>query len=43
MIFTPTKIDGVCIVSLEPVEDERGWFAERGAPKNSLGTVSMHG
>jgi dTDP-4-dehydrorhamnose 3,5-epimerase len=27
MIFTPTKIDGVCIVSLEPVEDERGWFA----------------
>ena len=27
MIFTPTRIDGVFVVSLEPVEDERGWFA----------------
>ena len=27
MIFTPTGIDGVFVVSLEPVEDERGCFA----------------
>ncbi len=27
MMFTPTGIDGVFVVSLEPVEDERGCFA----------------
>ncbi|MBM4090097.1 MAG: dTDP-4-dehydrorhamnose 3,5-epimerase [Planctomycetes bacterium] len=27
MIFTPTKIDGVFLVGLEPVADERGSFA----------------
>ena len=27
MMFTPTRIDGVFVVSLEPVEDERGCFA----------------
>lgn len=27
MMFTPTKIDGVLIVSLEPIGDARGYFA----------------
>lgn len=27
MIFTPTRIAGVHILALEPIADERGWFA----------------
>jgi len=27
MIFTETKLQGVFCIDLEPVEDERGWFA----------------
>ncbi len=26
MKFTDTDIDGVCVIDLEPVSDERGWF-----------------
>lgn len=27
MTFTPTPLDGSYIITLDPVEDERGWFA----------------
>jgi len=26
MRIEKTKIDGVCLIHLQPVEDERGWF-----------------
>jgi dTDP-4-dehydrorhamnose 3,5-epimerase len=29
VIFTKTKIDGVCVVELEPRRDERGFFARQ--------------
>jgi len=27
MIFTPTELDGAFVIDLEPIEDERGFFA----------------
>lgn len=33
MRFTPTAIDGVVIVDLEPVSDERGFFARMHCPE----------
>ena len=27
MIFTPTPLPGAFVIELEPMEDERGWFA----------------
>ena len=27
MLFTPTQLDGVVIIDMELIEDERGWFA----------------
>jgi dTDP-4-dehydrorhamnose 3,5-epimerase len=27
LIFTPTPLSGAFVVELEPIEDERGWFA----------------
>jgi dTDP-4-dehydrorhamnose 3,5-epimerase len=29
MIITPTRIDGVCVLELEPRRDERGFFARQ--------------
>jgi dTDP-4-dehydrorhamnose 3,5-epimerase len=33
MRFTPTLLDGACIVDIEPVEDERGMFARSWCPE----------
>lgn len=33
MRFTPTAVDGVVIVELEPIEDERGFFARAWCPE----------
>jgi len=27
MVFTPTSLDGVCLIEPEPIDDERGFFA----------------